>query len=96
MGLSPESIPAPKTNGVEASSSDRLRPYGIDTSTAGTIQERYFMILAGLLDKNLAVNLEIRDALVTLNKTIATNKISETVPHAISDDSPARQGKKTR
>lgn len=49
---------------------DPHRPYGIDTSTAGTLQERYFMVLAGLIDKNLAVQLEIRDQLVKLNKNL--------------------------
>ena len=53
-------------NGAEASSSERNRPYGIDTTTAGTLQERYFMILAGLLEKNLAVQIEIRDMLKSL------------------------------
>lgn len=42
--------------------------YGIDSTDAGTSQERYFMVLAGLLHKNLLVQTEIRDALVALNK----------------------------
>jgi hypothetical protein len=93
-----ESIPASNTTGAEASSSDRLRPYGIDVSAAGTMQESYFMVLAGLLAKNLAVQIEIRDELKTLNQTSITRHItvagtrSEDVVKLVSDS--LRQGKK--
>ena len=67
-----QSLPAkPESNGTVGSlPPSPHRPYGIDTSTAGTLQERYFMVLAGLIDKNLAVQLEIRDQLVKLNKNL--------------------------
>lgn len=48
--------------------------YGIDTSEAGTSQERYFMVLAGLLHKNLLVQVEIRDALIVLSKNPETSR----------------------
>ncbi len=67
-------------------------PYGIDTSTAGTLQERYFMVLAGLLDKNLAVQLEIRDQLARLNKNLESNKTPEAQPNV----QPIDKGRKAR
>ncbi len=56
------------------------RPYGIDTTTAGTIQERYFMVLAGLMQKSLEINREILGQLIALNGTIAPDKVSEIRP----------------
>jgi hypothetical protein len=84
-----ERIPEPKTNGAEIASSDRLRPYGIDTTTAGSFQERYFMVLAGLLEKQIAVSNQILAELKVLTKALSTE------PADLSDHHP-RQGKKAQ
>lgn len=72
-----ESIPAAKTNGASsAPGEDVARPYGIDTTTAGTLQEKYFMVLAGLMQKSLEVNRAILDQMIVLNKSLAP-KVTE-------------------
>lgn len=71
---------------------DTAPNYGIDTAEAGTSQERYFMVLAGLLHKNLLMQTEIRDALVALNKTPAKER--EIADPYLSE--PQRQGKKAQ
>lgn len=56
------------TEAAGAVISDWVR-YGIDIRSAGTLQERYFMILAGLLEKNLKASVEIRDLNIEIRDT---------------------------
>ncbi len=99
-------IPEAKTNGAVGEPPTAHRPYGIDTSTAGTIQERYFMVLAGLMQKSFEVNREILDQLIMLNASLAPKVTEINAGHKTperefeyppSDGVPmSRQGKRSR
>jgi hypothetical protein len=76
--------------------------YGIDTTTAGTSQERYFMVLAGLMQKSLELDRAILDQLLEMNKGLAPKvteidtKSKRDFEFPPLDGVPQRQGKKAR
>lgn len=72
---------------------DTAPHYGIDTKEAGTSQEMYFMVVAGLLHKNLLVQMEIRDL---LKKGSVSPTAAREIPDPELDFHISRQGKKAR
>lgn len=77
--------------------------YGIDTTIAGTLQERYFMVLAGLMQKSLELNRAILDQLIALNGSFVP-KVTEINAKSARDFEfppldgvpPRHQGKKAQ
>jgi hypothetical protein len=66
---------------------ERYVMHGVDWSDAGTVQEKYFIILAGLLQKNLEAQIEtqnllsaVRDQLADLNINVARTQDKTPAP----------------